>query len=246
MDSRLNMGTTWTQHDSNRNRASDKSKGVRTMNTRRGLGSLGGPGGEHGAFLKMYSPIPNEFIDRFLSVYDPEALPTDPVIDADKAAALLGTQKSSLMQTLRNSYREGLDYIVLKPRPSHTHVLLTPECFKRVCLLSRSKGAEEVRSYFLSIESLLVKYYTHMEHGIRADIKRLERVNRQKNGDAGAIYIIPASSDKDGLYTIKTSKDLNKRGPRTAARRSPSRTARAAKGKGPRRSPSSTNVSHSI
>jgi hypothetical protein len=35
--------------------------------------------------------------------------------------------------------------------------MLTPDCFKRICMRSRSSRAEDVRTYFIELESLLVR-----------------------------------------------------------------------------------------
>jgi hypothetical protein len=65
------------------------------------------------------------------------------VINGDHVAKLLKVPKYKIVRTLKT-------YII-----DNKNVMLTPHCFKRLCLTSRSKGGEEVRTYFIELESLL-------------------------------------------------------------------------------------------
>jgi hypothetical protein len=112
-------------------------------------------------FLKQFSSIPNEFIDDLFSFYDPETAQNEPAIDIDAVAKWLQIAKFKLMETLRTSYKLGIDFTVTKMRNprstvskyganSYKQVLLTPDCFKRMCMRSKGKMAEDVRTYFIS------------------------------------------------------------------------------------------------
>ena len=108
-------------------------------------------------FLKRYSPIPNQFIDDMFGMYARDTLQTDAVVDLDMVAKWLGVPKANLMRTLVRSYAAGVDYVVTKVRNprvkgkyggnSYKRVLLTPDCFKRVCMRSQGKRGEDVRTY---------------------------------------------------------------------------------------------------
>ena len=37
-------------------------------------------------------------------------------------------------------------------------ITITPDCMKRMCMLSTTKKAEDVRTYFIKIEKLIDKY----------------------------------------------------------------------------------------
>lgn len=172
-------------------------------------------------FLKTHSTISNEFIDVFLSFYDPETIQTDFVVDAAIVVKWLGIQKKYMMETLRSSYKEGIDYKVEKSSNkkgryggnNYKTILLTPDCFKRVCMRSKSKRSEEVRTYFIQLESLLVRYKSHLLEGMDAEIKRMEKAARPKREEdsVGYVYIIKASPDLDSVYKIGRTKDLTKR-----------------------------------
>ena len=72
------------------------------------------------------------------------------------------------METLKRSYNLNIDYNVKIQKNNkqgsggHTKkiILLTPYCFKRLCLLSKTKKAEEIRTYFLELEKLINNYKT--------------------------------------------------------------------------------------
>jgi superfamily II DNA or RNA helicase len=111
---------------------------------------------------KTYSSITmnNKFIDDFFSLYDVKSSNDDFVIDLEKLANLLKSQKKILKTTLLTSYQLDVDYKLktLKPegkgRPIE-EVMITPNCFKRLCMMSRTKKAEEVRNYFIALEDLI-------------------------------------------------------------------------------------------
>jgi predicted GIY-YIG superfamily endonuclease len=103
---------------------------------------------------------------------------------------------------------------------SYKQVLLTPDCFKRLCMRSKGKTAEAVRTYFIEIESMVTKYRSQLVAGIRADIQKLESVSRARRSTAasrkeepkaGYIYVLRASEKYDSVYKIGRTRDLNRR-----------------------------------
>ena len=79
-----------------------------------------------------------------------------PTIDLDLVATWFDVRKSNLKTTLKTSHRLGVDYTVEKNaisqpgRGKNTHriVKLTPDCFKKLCLESRSPNGASARKYF--------------------------------------------------------------------------------------------------
>lgn len=174
-------------------------------------------------FLKKYSPLPNAFVDDLFSLYDPSTTQTDPVVDLDAVAKWLQIRKGNLAATLSKSYRKDIDYVTNKIKNPHIlskyggntykQVLLTPDCFKRVCMRSRGAKAEQLRTYFIELEALVFKYRDQMVAGMEAEIERLNKNNRPRDpGDtAGYIYVIRASESIDSVFKIGRAKDLNQR-----------------------------------
>jgi phage anti-repressor protein len=88
---------------------------------------------------------------------------SDFVIDLEVLAKWLKAEKKHLKETLSNTYINNIDYKVSKKeintggRKSEL-ILLTPDCMKRLCMSSRTKKAEEVRTYFIELEKHINKY----------------------------------------------------------------------------------------
>lgn len=172
-------------------------------------------------FLKVHSVIPNVFIESFLSMYNPETVQTDLIINIDSVSKWLDISKFNIMRTLRSSYREDIDYTIKKSTNrkgkyggnNYKVVMISPDCFKRLCMRSTSKKAEEVRTYFIELEGLLVRYRTTLMKGMDNEIKLMEKALRPKSKEdsAGYVYVIKASPDKDSVFKIGRTKDLNKR-----------------------------------
>jgi len=174
-------------------------------------------------FVKMTSTVPAKFVDELFEFYDETTNQTDTVIRLDVVAKWLSANKDILAKTLRKSYRAGFDYVVelntkaqkSDPRSNnHKLYLITPDCFKRLAMTSRSKNAEMVRTYFIEIENMFLKYRMQTLQGMQHEIERLERNQRDKKGlgdvdpKAGYLYVIRASEHKDGIFKIGRSKDL--------------------------------------
>ena len=169
-------------------------------------------------YLKVYSSINTKFIDDFFKLYKIDTTDTDFVIDLDIATKWLNSQKYTLKDTLKKSYNLDVDYIVKriesvdKGRPSEK-ILLTSECFKRLCMLSRTEKAEEVRSYFIAVEQNLDKYKNYIIEGLNKKIKKYESELKPAPAPTtnGAIYVLKTSEDIDGVYKIGRTKNFAER-----------------------------------
>ena len=175
-------------------------------------------------FLKTYSSVPNAFIDDLFEMVGETTSQTDLVIDLEKGAKWLGANKSKLLQTLRRSYVEGVDFTVTSSPVDnnkkyggnrHNTVLVSPDCFKLMCMRTASSRGELVRMYFLAIEDLLKKYTDQLIDGIKADVNRLERAQKgpSEKLSAGYIYVIRAadSGKDDNLFKVGRSENLMNR-----------------------------------
>jgi phage anti-repressor protein/predicted GIY-YIG superfamily endonuclease len=178
-------------------------------------------------FLKRMSPIPNTFIDDMFELYNPDTAQTDLAVDIDAVAKWLGVRKENLMQTLRTSYTAGVDFTITKKPTAHPtskygshaykQVLVTPDCFKRICMRSRGKTAEDVRTYFIQIEALVMKYREQMGEGMQQEIDRLESGRRARKLPSastpreGYIYVLKASQKYDKVVKLGRTRDLVRR-----------------------------------
>jgi phage anti-repressor protein len=170
-------------------------------------------------FLKKYSNLNDEFIDDFNNIYEfNEDNYSDYMINLDIVSKWLETRKRKLKETLIKSYTKNIDYIIKKEKPgkiSKTNkeiILLTPDCFKRMCLLSRTKKSEDVRTYYLELEKLLNNYKDYIIEKLKKTVEILE--NNQKEvpkNMKGVIYILKSLKDIDGIYRFGQTADFKKR-----------------------------------
>lgn len=181
-------------------------------------------------FLKKFSSISNGFIDDLFSLYGPSTQQSDYVVNLDAAAKWLEVRRHNLILTLQESYKNNIDYVARgipkqanMSRGGHNRILifLTPDCFKRVCMRSRGSKAEAIRTYFIELEGLVLKYKDHMMAGMQAEIDRLERgearhaANKKLPGEVpagGYIYVMRASERMDeDVFKLGMSIHLRRR-----------------------------------
>ena len=87
----------------------------------------------------------------------------EPTVDLDFVSGWLDVLKGNLFKTLRASYTSGVDFVVSKPvsskgRGMNTRriVMLTPKCFKMLCMQSNARQADRVRAYLLLSGNLIL------------------------------------------------------------------------------------------
>ena len=172
-------------------------------------------------FLKKYSTIPNIFLDDFFNIFNETKINnSNKVINIEIVAKWLNIQNHKLRETLIKSYKDGIDYKIEKVnkqfgKGGQTKKIfyITSNCFKKICQLTKSKKGNEVREYFIQVESLLNKYKDYIINGMKEKITKLEKDQKPKiNPEKGVIYIFQTPNSKDNsLYKIGRTKDLKKR-----------------------------------
>ena len=135
-------------------------------------------------FFKKYSSISNIFIDDFFSLYTNNTTDNDLVINFDNLVNWLHMRKDSLKRTLIETYIKNIDYKIKKiasktPGKPREVIMITADCCKRLCMLSKTKKAEEVRTYFIEVEKLMNKYKDYIIDALNKKVGILE--NNQKN-----------------------------------------------------------------
>jgi len=170
--------------------------------------------------IKLFTSVPHEFVDDFFSMYDRDDIMNDGYsIDLEQLSKWLNTKKYCLMQTLKESYKKDIDYVVRKsnkPNSSNRHqlVLLTSDTMKRLCMRSKSEKAETVRTYFIEIEEFLSHYNEEIVDGLMRNINEDARRNiaeKRKDGP-GSVYILRASKEMKDVNKIgQTGMDMAKR-----------------------------------
>ena len=90
---------------------------------------------------------------------------------------------------------------------------MTSDCYKRICLLSKTQKAEFVRSYYLQLEKLVDKYKDYIIRGLNKQLDIYK--NNQKpiiDVKSGVIYVFAiASIDSKIKYKIGKSENVKHR-----------------------------------
>ena len=162
-------------------------------------------------YIKNESNVPQEFIDDFFSLYQYNTKDTEFVIDLDVLVKWLDTRKSTIKETLVKSYTKNVDYteknnkLDSAGRPSAI-IMLTPDCMKRLCMVSRTKKAEDVRSYFIELEKHINQYKDVI-------IERYVTNHTAQPTDitGGVIYLLNTDLNLPGVYKIGKTADFKSR-----------------------------------
>lgn len=171
-------------------------------------------------YLKKFSSISNKFIDDFFSLYDENTKDTDFIINIESISSWLKLRKDSIKKTLTESYRQNIDYKVSKKkndnfgRPSEL-IMLTSDCFKRICMLTKSSKGEEVRSYYIQLEKHIDKYKDNIINDLRSRVKVLEQNMKPVEipKEEGVIYVLNTHENVglNDIYKLGSSEDFKKR-----------------------------------
>jgi phage anti-repressor protein len=168
-------------------------------------------------FLKKYSSISNAFITDFFSLYTTETTDNDLIINFDKLVIWLNIRKDSLKRTLIETYIKNIDYKIRKIKSTTAgkpkeEIMITADCCKRLCMLSKTKKAEEVRTYFIEVEKLMNKYKNYIIDALNKKVGILE--NNQKpipNNKSGVIYVLKTDHNIIDLYKLGKTKKFKER-----------------------------------
>lgn len=171
-------------------------------------------------YLKKYSSINTKFIDDFFNLYNEKTTDSDFVININSIATWLLIRKDALKRTLSENYRENIDYkitinkSITKGRPSEI-IMLSPDCFKRLCMMTKSTKGEEVRSYYIDLEKHIDKYKDNIINDLRKKINILESDIKPSNipKEYGVIYILKTDSTTDfkDIYKVGSTEDFKAR-----------------------------------
>ncbi len=167
-------------------------------------------------FMKKFSTINNNFLDDFINFYDEKTLSTDIVINIDKVIKWLDIKKHSLKKTLIETYKRNIDYKIERVENGIGRkevILITPDCFKRLCQLTKSEQGEEVRTYFIELEKMINKYRLYIIDGLENRVKKLKDNQKPKNYPKGGVIYVFNVADKtnNNLFKIGKTKDLRRR-----------------------------------
>ena len=171
-------------------------------------------------FLKKYSTLSDEFIDDFYAIYDfDESNVGDFVINLELVTKWLDVRKNKLKKTLLTSYEKNIDWVATKQKQgskisksNREIIMLTPDCFKRICLLSKTSKGEHVRTYYLELEKLINQYKDHIIKALEKTVNMLENNQKEPPDDIkSAVYVLKSPKDIDGMYRFGQTMDFKQR-----------------------------------
>jgi phage anti-repressor protein len=178
------------------------------------------------ALIRKYSSIPPKFIDDFYSIAKESYIDTKPIIKFEIVYKWLETDKYALKQILIANFTENIDYTLEKIKVKNKnrgsnyvdHILITPDCFKEICMISFTKKAKEVRLFYLELEKFVKKYNEDFKEALKNNVETL-RENQKPKIDikGGVIYIIEALNTEDNIletvnkFKIGKTKNIKKR-----------------------------------
>jgi len=169
-------------------------------------------------YLKKYSSISNKFIDDFFSLYNINTTNDDFVINLNNVIKWLDTHKRNIKKTLNESYQLDIDYKIKilkskgKGRPEE-EIMLTPNCFKRLGMMSRTEKAEEVRNYFIALEEHLDKYKGYIISALNKKVEKYEKELKPTPEITSnkVIYVLKTNQDIEDVYKLGRSKEFKNR-----------------------------------
>lgn len=118
-------------------------------------------------FLKKYSTISNRFIDEYYTLLLNDNIDSF-YINLEDVAKWLKLNKVEIKKILLKNFKKNVDYKIDK---KNNIILLNSFAFKKICMISKSTKAEEVREYFLKIEENLFKYKEYIINKLKRSLK---------------------------------------------------------------------------
>jgi phage anti-repressor protein len=178
-------------------------------------------------FLIKNSDISKEFINDFFGFQKKQLYEKYKpfTIDLKDVAFWLESRKTTLKETLVINYSKNIDYLIVKnqlqdnlqqsKKGGHNKilVLLTPDCFKMLCMRSKTKKADKVREYYIEIEKLIDKYKDIIIEENNKKIKILENDLKKEIQPSGDICYIFEETDElnTKYYRLGQTENLTKR-----------------------------------
>ena len=168
-------------------------------------------------FLKKYSIIDNKFIDDFYTFYDEGKSEFDFTINLELISNWLNVRKDVLKKLLLSNFIINRDYIEEKETGKKgrginntIHVLLTYNCSKLLCMISKSEKASLIRNYYIDLEKLIITYKDNIVNDLnnQLGVQTKNKEIIENNNKAGLIYILKVDEETN---KIGNSNDIKKR-----------------------------------
>ena len=172
-------------------------------------------------FIIKRSNIPREFLKDFFNLGGNSYGDTYKNINFSDVARWLQINKNNLKRLLVANFKIMDDYteerILVKNKNRGANyvakIMLTPDCFKELCMISQTEKAKGVRKYYIVAEGLLRDHYMQIMNDMNKELGLIKNnIKKPINVVGGHIYILQAmnTSQKD-MFKLGNSDDMKKR-----------------------------------
>lgn len=172
-------------------------------------------------FIIKRSNISKDFLKDFFNLGGDTYGDTYKNINFDDVVKWLGVVKNNLKRLLKDNFNIMDDYteekILIKNNKRGANyvskIMLTPDCFKELCMLSQTEKAKGVRKYYIIVEGLLRDHFEQIINDLNKELGLIKsNIKKQTQVIGGHIYILKAmnTTQKD-MYKLGNSDDMKKR-----------------------------------
>jgi phage anti-repressor protein len=172
-------------------------------------------------FLKKFTLIDSKFIDDFYSFHDDKKSEYDKTINLNNISKWLNVRKDNLKKLLIDNFEDGKDYNEFKEKTigkgkgsnNTKTILLTYECSKLLCMISRSEKATMIRNFYIEIEKILINYKDNIAQNLydQLEIKMNNKKIINDNNKKALIYILKVDDKTNEGFKIGKTEDLKAR-----------------------------------
>ena len=173
-------------------------------------------------YVRTNVNLPEEFINDFFEIAKEEYGRNELKIDFDKVVEWLGVTKGNLKRLMVSlPIYSGIDYITDKSIVKRDTgavikelITITPDCFKLLCMMSKSERGQYVRRYFLELEHSIRMFISAEMKRMKKKIEHLEFERKPKTKHkSGSVYFFPVHNedDEDEIQKIGKTTDILKR-----------------------------------
>ena len=172
-------------------------------------------------FIVKRSNIPKQFLKDFFNLGGDSYGDTFKNINFDDIVNWLDINKSNLKRILVANFKIIDDYteekILVKNKKRGANyvskIMLTPNCFKELCMLSQTEKAKGVKKYYIVAEGLLRDHFQDIINNLNKELGLIKtNLKNPIEVIGGHIYILKAlnTTQKD-MFKLGNSDDMKKR-----------------------------------
>lgn len=172
-------------------------------------------------FIVKRSNIPINFLKDFFNLGGESYGDTYKNINFDDVVKWLNITKNNLKRVLVSNFKIMDDYteekVLIKNNKRGANyvskIMLTPDCFKELCMLSQSEKAKGVRKYYIVAEGLLRDHFEQIINDLNKELGLIKNnIKKPIEVIGGHVYILKAqnTTQKD-MYKLGNSEDMKKR-----------------------------------